>query len=66
MQAQKNIDWTTEIKIKTVKIDDEELSKGRGFMKRVKERWELEFPEKASISMHNFRNNAPRFKKNRI
>ena len=37
IQAQKNIDWTTEMKIKLVKIDDKEQSKGRGFMKRVKE-----------------------------
>ena len=36
LQAQKNIDSTTEMKIKLVKIDDEEKSKGRG--KRVKER----------------------------
>ena len=34
----RNIDWTTEMKIKLVKIDDDERSRGRGFMKRVKER----------------------------
>ena len=33
------------MKMKLVKIDDEERSKGRGFMKRVKERWDLEFPD---------------------
>ena len=33
-------------------------------MKRVKERWGLEFPEQACVSMHNLRNNASRFKKN--
>ena len=38
LQAQKSIDWTTEMKIKLVKIDDEEWSEDRGFMKRVKER----------------------------
>ena len=31
------MDWTFEVKMKLVKIDDEERSKGRGFMKRVKE-----------------------------
>ena len=30
-------------------------------MKRVKERWDLEFPEQATVSMHNLRNNASRF-----
>ena len=51
------------MKIKLVKIDDEERSKDRKFMKRVKERWNLEFPEKASVSMHNLRDNASRFQK---
>ena len=51
------------MKIKLVKIDDEERSKGRGFMKRVNERWNFEFPEKASVSVHNLRNNASRFQK---
>ena len=63
IQAQKNIDWTTEMKIKLVKIDDEEQNKGRGFMKRVKERRDLEFHEQASVSMHNFTNNASYFQK---
>ena len=63
IQGQKNIDGTTEMKTKLVKIDDEERSKGRGFMKRVKERWDLEFPELASASMHNLRNNASCFQK---
>ena len=40
-----------------------EQSKGRGFMKRVKERRDLEFPEQASVSMHNLRDNASRFQK---
>ena len=61
LQIQKNIDWTTEMKIKLVKIDDEERSKGRG--KRVKERWDLEFPKQVSVSMYNLRINASRFQK---
>ena len=63
IQAQNNINWTTEMKIKLVKIDDEERSKGRGFMKRVQERWDLKFLEQASFNMHNLRNNASRFQK---
>ena len=61
LQVQKNIDSTTEMKIKLVKIDDEEKSKGRG--KRVKERWDLEFTEQVSVSMYNLRINASRFQK---
>ena len=63
IQARKNIDWTTEMKIKLVKTDDEEQNKVKGFMKRVKERWDLEFHEQASVSMHNLRNNASCFQK---
>ena len=51
------------MKIKLVKIDDEKRSKGIGFIKRVEERWDLEFLEQASISMHNVRNSASRFQK---
>ena len=39
--------------IKLVKIDYEDRSKGKGFMKNVKERWDVEFPEQAIVSMHN-------------
>ena len=58
IQAQKNVDWTTEMKMKLLKIDDEERNKCRGFMKRVEERWDL-----ASASMHNPRNNAFHFQR---
>ena len=36
----KHLDWTTEMKISLVTIDDDERRKGRGFMKRVIERWD--------------------------
>ena len=32
-------------------------------MKRIKERWDLEFPEQASVRIHNLRNNASRFQR---
>ena len=32
-------------------------------MKRVKERWDLEFPEQASVRIHNLRNNASGFQR---
>ena len=41
----KQLNWTTEMKIDTVIIDKEERAKGRGFMKRVKERWDQKYPE---------------------
>ena len=34
----KQLNWTTELKIDVVIMDKEERAKGRGFMKRVKER----------------------------
>ena len=42
------MNWTTEMKIKLAKADDEERNNGGGFMKRVNERWDLEFPEQGS------------------
>lgn len=32
-------------------------------MERGKEKWNLEFPEQASVSIYNLRNNAYRFQK---
>ena len=49
VKKRKHLDWTTEMKISLVTIDDEERRKGRGFMKRVKETM--------------LRDNAARFKK---
>ena len=44
------MEWTTEMKIKLIMIDEEECVKDRGFMKRVKERWEVEYPEYSEAS----------------
>ena len=52
------------MKIKLVKIDDKRGSKGKEFMKRVKQIWNLEFLEQARASTHNFRNNTSHFQKN--
>ena len=41
----KQLEWTTEMKIDLVTIDKEERARGRGFMKRVKERWDQKYPE---------------------
>ena len=44
-----------------VEIDTEEVVKGYGFMNRVKNRWDEEFPEKMQYSKQNLRDNAHRF-----
>ena len=44
-------------------IDDEERSKGRGFMARVKNRWDTEFPNRTRVSKQNLRDHATRFRK---
>ena len=55
--------WTTAIKEKLVEIDTEERSKGRGFMSRIKERWDIEFPDHSHATQQKLRDNAGRFKK---
>ena len=37
-QERRHIEWTTEMKVTLITFDNEEGVKGRGFMKRVKER----------------------------
>ena len=44
-------------------IDEEERAKGRGFMKRVKERWDMKHPEYQDASWQKLRDNAACFKK---
>ena len=39
----KQFNWTTEMKINVVIMDKEERAKERGFMKRVKERWDQKY-----------------------
>ena len=58
----KKMEWTTEVKIKLMMIDEEERVKGRGFMKQVKERWEVEYPEYSETGWQKLRDNAARFK----
>ena len=58
-----SLEWTTEMKIELVTLDQEERAKGRGFMKRVKDRWDAKYPEYQSVSWQKLRDNAARFKK---
>ena len=59
----RSLEWTTEMKIVLLKIEEEERAKGRGFMKRVKMRWDLRYPEYQSASWQKLRDNAARFRK---
>ena len=47
-------------KIKLVKIEKEERERGRGFMKRLKSQWDVEFPDQAGLSPQCLRDNAAR------
>ena len=59
----KNVEWTTEMKVRLLQIDNEERKRGRGFMKRVKERWIDVYPEHATASIQKLRDNVARFRK---
>ena len=58
-----SLEWTTEMRIVLVTLDQEERANGRGFMKRVKDRWDAKYPEYQSTSWQKLRDNAARFKK---
>ena len=57
------IDWTSEMKVDLIIMDEEERANGRGFMKRVKARWDKKYPEFKDASWQKLRDNAARFKK---
>ena len=57
--------WTEKNeKIRITQIDIDERQKGPGFMKRIKERWDTEFPSRRHITAQNLCDNARRFRKN--
>ena len=62
-KMQKNTEWNTEMKIRLIITDEEERHKGRGFMKRIKERWDAKHQEHATASMQKLGDNASQFKK---
>ena len=55
--------WSNEMKARLVQMEQEERNKGRGFMSRLKTRWDDEFPQMHHISAQSLRDNANRFKK---
>ena len=54
----KQLNWTTDMKIDVVIMDKEERAKRRGFMKRVKERWDQKYPEYQQASWQKLRDDA--------
>ena len=45
-----------------VKTDKEERGRGRGFMKRIKGKWDAKYPNRNNVSAQNLRDNAGRFR----
>ena len=43
-QQRESIEWITEMKIVLVMLDEDERAKSRGFMKRIKDRWDMKYP----------------------
>ena len=48
-------EWMTEMKIVLMILDQEERAKGKGFMKRVIDRWDVKYPEYQSASWQKLR-----------
>ena len=57
-----NCEWSEEQKHRIVKIDYQKRRKGKNFMKHIKRRWDLEFPE-SKRTTQNLVDNARRFRK---
>ena len=62
-QQRKSIEWTTDMKIVIVMLDEDERAKCRGLMKRVRHRWDMKYAEHESASLQKLRDNIARFKK---
>jgi len=55
--------WSTEKNLRLIEIEEEERGKGRGFMDRLKKRWDKEFPGESFLTAQNLRDKANRVKK---
>ena len=58
-----HFEWTNEMKINLLRIEEQERSRGRRFMKKMKEAWDPICEEKP-MSAQCLRDNAARFRKN--
>ena len=54
----KQLNWTTEMKINVVIIYKEERAKGRGFMKGLRERWDQKYSEYQQASSQKLRDST--------
>ena len=59
-----NVECTNEMNINLLRIEDQERSKGRGSMKRMKEAWDLIYDDKP-LSAQCLRDNAARIRKDK-
>ena len=59
-----NNERTNEMKLELLKIDREEISKGRGIMKRMEEKWDEKYPE-LPVTAQCLRDNATRISKDK-
>ena len=59
-----HFEWTNEMKINLLRIEEQGRSRGRGFMKRMKEAWDAIYEEKP-MSAQCLRDNAARFRKDK-
>ena len=57
-----NHEWSAEQKHRIMEIDNQERRKGNNFIKHIKRRWNLEFPE-SKRTAQNLVDNAKRIKK---
>ena len=53
--------YTTEMKFVFVILDEDERAKGRGFVKRVKDRWDVKYSRHESASLQKLRDNVAHF-----
>jgi len=60
-----NFKWTNDKKLKLLELYNQAKSEGRGFMKRLKEKWDNEFPDVKFLSEQNLRDSASKFKKDK-
>ena len=61
VRIRNNREWSEEQKHRIVEIEHQDRKKGKNFMKYIKRRWDLEFPESKRTAQNLFEN-AKRFK----
>ena len=62
--AKTNNEWTNEFKLELLKTDREERSKGREFLKQMKERWDEKYPG-LPVTTQYLRDKAARISKDK-